>query len=220
MLVLSRSRHFRIEPDGTQRTWEIATSRVRRWNWPQCERFGLIAGFIRHLEPPFAGHGTAFRASLRPILLPVAADYHDFWIDSIASALGDYVYVDEILTLHRVHERNTAGYGHRKPIVPKMRSSSGIFGKEIARWRAFVERVEAIGSLPERAQRSVALARRAISVLQRRQRARSFGWLGVVFCLAMLLRGDYHRTALGVFSFGRDVTDILRGPLLPENSRQ
>lgn len=221
LLVLSRSRHFRIEPDGTRREWDIATSKIRKWNWALCQRDGLIAGFIRHRERPFAAHGIGFSRRLARLSLPFPSGCSDLesWLGSIASTIGKYLFIDEVLTLHRVHDRNAAGFGHRRRLVVPG-AGSDPFRKEIARWQAFVERLVSMeGSLTERGRRSIQVAERAIRVLKRRSRARHLGWLGIPICLFVLLKGDYHRAALGMFSFARDVMDILRRPIVPGRSQ-
>ena len=208
VLTLSRSRHFKICEDGSRVEWDIAQNPLRRWNWRVCQRDGLIAGFVRHWEPPFAGHGIAFSAKLLPVVIPVAADYHDFWIDSLASALGDFQFIDEVLTLHRVHNRNTAGYGHKKRITPKV-GSPDVFSKEIERLKSFVIRLEGLDNLNDRGRRSLRCAKRAIRALERRQAARRRGLCGIPGCVAGLLCGDYHASGLGFVSFCRDLFDIV-----------
>jgi len=219
LLTLSRSKHFRICEDGSRIEWDIARSRLRRWNWRVCDRDGLIAGFVRHWQPPFAGHGTAFSARVRLAALPVATDCHDFWIDSIASALGDFVYIDEVLTLHRVHEKNTAGYGHKKRGLARIYTPRR-FDKEIKRYEDFVNRLEALSDLPERGRRSLAVAKRAIVALKRRQLAHGKGMAGIWLCAGTLLRGDYHVAGLGIYSFLKDVIDLVRTGARGEPSRK
>lgn len=210
VLVLSRSMHFRRLDNGRELRWPIEGPWYRRWDWQRCRKVGLIAGFVRHQVPPFAGHGTAFRASLRATVLPVAADWHDFWIDSLASALGDFWWVDEVLTHHRVHSRNTAGYGHRKALRSKIGSQDPLagspFAKEIARLMQFIQRLDQERSSFWRAIRSRDEAARAVEALRFREIVVSRGRQGVPLAFVGLLRGVYHQSGCGLISMLADIS--------------
>ena len=58
----------------------------------------------------FSGHNMAIKKSFLNVLfkIPVSYEYHDLWIEHTAGLLGVLRYLDEVLTLYRVHANNTS----------------------------------------------------------------------------------------------------------------
>lgn len=212
-LTVSRSRHFVALPDGSRREWNPSGGMLRKtWDWRQCHRHGMIVGYVRHWHAPFFGHGMAVaRHVVEEYPLPPKCSYHERWIAMVASAIGDFVYLDEVLTLHRVHERNTSGAGHSRSfsvLGPKS------FDKNIANLQAFIGALKD-GVLSARGRRSLAIARRAIEGYKARARAHRLGWRGILTCCYAFARGYYTYAGAGVYSCARDIIDLFfnrRGP--------
>ena len=58
----------------------------------------------------FSGHNMAMRRSFLNILIQIPLEYkaHDLWLEQSAGFLGVLRYVDKVLTLYRMHGKNTS----------------------------------------------------------------------------------------------------------------
>lgn len=155
------------------------------------------------------GATTAFRADLRPLLLPVPDCWvHDGWIGLIAAAVSDGRLVRDPVILYRQHGTQQIGMGKltlARQYQSARRMNRAYFEKLTTCFDVVAERVSAIS---DRLCDSTLLRAVEEKVRHTRLRADMRGmWRVRRIGLAVreLLAGRYHRFGQGVKAFGLDV---------------
>lgn len=155
---------------------------------------GMLPILLKHYV--VAGATMAFRAELRPHLLPIPPGWpYDGWLAVVAAAMTPCAIVGEPLQHYRQHNANVVG-GRRKNFVQQIREALQVergryYGEELARWQQLAERLEAMEAPP--ASRTALVAK--LAHLERRANlpnGRIFRLHGIV---AELLSGGYRRYA-------------------------
>jgi glycosyltransferase involved in cell wall biosynthesis len=170
----------------------------RPWQFPAWARHRALAG-----------HASALRADLRPLIFPLPDEWiYDQWIALACALFSRVAVLPDRLTLHRHHaaqavandQKTLAQWHADKPAL-------GVdhFDREINRWEALLIRAVAHSDclidprVPD-------VLRDRVRLLQTRQNLRRKGRFGRISgALAQLLAGRYHRSARGWLTFGRDV---------------
>ena len=155
------------------------------------------------------GATAAFRADLRPLLLPIPETWvHDGWIGFLAAAVAPAHAIAEPLVFYRQHPGQQIG------VVPntlraqmdaaRTRLTRDYFERQATAFEALAERLEANAdrlldkALPGRVREKVRLART-------QARMREIGRLPRLgLAIRELAAGRYHRYARGLRSFGVD----------------
>ena len=59
----------------------------------------------------FSAHNMAMKKEIRDLFVEMPGDYlyHDIWLAQISSLAGKLLYLDEVLTLYRQHDKNLSG---------------------------------------------------------------------------------------------------------------
>ena len=149
------------------------------------------------------GATLVFRSSLRDLLLPIpTTGLHDMWLSTLLAAVTEVVVVDEPLVRYRQHGGNQVGAdaaGLRSKLA--RRRTRGVFGDELAHYRAMVARLEAqpLGTVEPRAIEALRLKVRHLEFRYGLPRHRA---LPVLHELAL---GRYHRYSRGLESACYDV---------------
>lgn len=92
------------------------------------------------------GAAMAFRAGLRPLLLPIPSNWpHDAWIAAVAASAGKLVPVKETLVQYRQHQANVVG-GMKKSLLRQIIEAlevdrANYYREEILRWQALCDRL-------------------------------------------------------------------------------
>jgi glycosyltransferase involved in cell wall biosynthesis len=174
---------------------------------------------VRGVDIGIGGCTMAFRARLKPFVLPIARSWaHDHWIAFIAHALMDVSPVPEPLMYYRRHERNSGfdfdldGAWWKSWLKGARTTGLGTYSSETERWQDMVERLNLIagGDLPPtsrekirpfvtESQRRLEFARTRESLKRKARRER------ISTGLRLLFRGDYHFYVHGLRSFGKDL---------------
>jgi hypothetical protein len=163
-------------------------------------------GWVRHRA--VAGHGMAFRANLRPLILPFAHGWvYDQWVALTCAAAGRGTFIPEPLTLHRQHPKQTVGNDARSvkdwyAEAPTLGSNH--FQNQLAMWSALEQRLRSHRALLADPTAPEIVAGK-IMFLEDRQHIRLGGKLPrIAGACRLLFRGDYHRHGRGLLTFGRD----------------
>jgi len=80
-----------------------------------AQRGGFSPGYLANLvRSRYLGCALAFRATLKPIILPFPPDIpmHDMWIGSLAHLKGHVTFIDEALIAYRRHQDNASPDHH------------------------------------------------------------------------------------------------------------
>ena len=149
------------------------------------------------------GATLAFRSSLRDLLLPIpTTGLHDMWLSTLLAAVTELAVVDEPLVRYRQHAGNQVGanaVGLRSKLT--RRRTQGVFGDELAHYRAMAARLEA--------QPQGAVEPHAIEALRRKVRHLEFRYglppHRALPVLHELTLGRYHRYSRGLESAGYDL---------------
>lgn len=146
------------------------------------------------------GAASAFRASLRPFILPIPDDWvHDEWVALIASAAAPTAVVAEVVARYRQHAAQQVGpavAGVREQLrYARERMGASYFEKQVRRTAAARDRAEGIvGGRRD----AVPLLDRRLEHYQRRLAMRSHTrisrWPGVI---GEAVRGNYRRFGYG-----------------------
>jgi glycosyltransferase involved in cell wall biosynthesis len=155
------------------------------------------------------GATAAFRADLRPLLLPIPECWvHDAWIGFLAAAVAPAHAIAEPLVVYRQHLGQQIGIRpdtlYAQMNLARSRLTRGYFERQVAEFEALAERLEANAdrlldkTLPSRVREKVRLA-------QTQARMRAIGRLPRLgLAIRELATGRYHRYARGLRSFGVD----------------
>jgi glycosyltransferase involved in cell wall biosynthesis len=196
---------------------DAALQSTGRRAWPQLpftptmqRRFDAGGGcdmMLRHNL--VTGALTAFRADLRPLLLPIPGMWvHDGWIGFLAAAVAPAHAIADPQVLYRQHVGQQIGIAQRT-LSSQIRTAwtrltRDYYGRLADGFDALKERLDAHAdrlldpTLPDRVAAKARLART-------QQRMRESGRLRRIGMAAReLVTGRYHRYAQGVLSFGVD----------------
>lgn len=154
----------------------------------------------------FNGHGIAFRRNLLSVVVPFPPGcLHDFSVLVLAAAIGRVSYIDEPLTLYRIHEKQWVG-SERKSLAAIATNMSERSGDEAHLWTAILERFEKFPDLGLDHDYSVQLLEEKLEFVKRRTRNRKRGLpVRLLGTSLELLRGRYHRLGRGLITFARDL---------------
>lgn len=171
---------------------------------------GVFRLFLKRV--PAAGHDMAFRAALRPLLLPFPAlpECHDTWIGLLLAALGKWEFTSEKLTLFRQHETNASRSGRRPGWIGQWREAKRSIRSGTFAWNAelFRRLIERLGDHPP-AETAALLRDRMEHSLTRS--AMACGWLRRLPLIGREVRnGRYFRYGRGWKSVVQDL--LLQGP--------
>jgi glycosyltransferase involved in cell wall biosynthesis len=154
----------------------------------------------------FNGHSIAFLRSLIPFVVPFPRGcLHDFSAYILAAAIGRVTYVDEPLTLYRIHQGQTIGSERKSlsTIAENMRKQPG---DEVHLWTAILERFKEFPDLGIDHEYSVQLLEEKLEFIKRRSRNRKHRFPARLFGTSLeLMRGRYHRLGRGFVTFARDL---------------
>lgn len=125
----------------------------QRVNFDGGERKRMAAGdalgvLLKHFV--VTGATLAFRADLRPLLLPLPPEWpHDAWIASVAAAVGAVRPLDDALMQYRQHRGNAVG-GKRTGLIDQGRHGLALgreayYRAEIGRFQTLLQRLHAVG---------------------------------------------------------------------------
>jgi len=84
-----------------------------------AQRGGFVPGCLANLaRNRYLGCALAFRAALKPVILPFPGDIpmHDMWIGILASLKGRVTCLDEALIAYRRHQSNASPSRHVGPL--------------------------------------------------------------------------------------------------------
>lgn len=96
-----------------------------------------------------AGAAMAFRADLKPCLLPIPSDWpYDAWMAVVLAGVSRCVLIDQPLQRYRQHDANLVG-GRGKSLARQIRDAMRVergryYEEELARWRELASRLEAV----------------------------------------------------------------------------
>lgn len=205
-VVVSNSLYVDADLRPTGRTLWTA-ERFHRGDLRRARSGWQYPGWVRHRA--VAGHGMAVRADLRPVMLPVGADWtYDHWLALTATACGTLVIETRPLTLHRQHDNQTLAHRGESLLEAYRRNrllGASHFSRRIARWTELRNRLAAHSSLL-RDERVIDVIDARIAFLDSRRTMRLYGSMNrFVRATAELLRGGYHRCGRGLLSYARDV---------------
>ena len=155
------------------------------------------------------GPTAAFRADLRPVLLPIPDMWlHDGWIGIVAAAVAPAHAIAEPLIVYRQHPNQTTGIVSNtlraQMRAARSRLTRDYFARQAAAFEALAERLEANAgrlldkTLPGRVREKVRLARTQARMRESGRIAR------IGSAIRELAAGRYHRYARGLRSFGVD----------------
>jgi hypothetical protein len=155
-----------------------------------------------------AGHASAFRAELVPVILPFPKSMYDQWIGLVCSACGRVEMVNEILTLHRQHDAQTIGIRSVtlvKKASKELTVSQAHFDEQIEELQQLIARL-ALHSARVRMPDHEAIVSERISLFRERQALRQGGWgRRIVMSTRLLITGRYHRIGRGLLTYARDL---------------
>jgi glycosyltransferase involved in cell wall biosynthesis len=156
-------------------------------------------------RPVVCGATLAFRSYFRDLLLPIpSSGVHDVWLATLLAAVTETIPLSDTLIRYRQHGSNEIGAPTRSlRRKQSRRRMKGVFGDEVAHYRAIAERLAAAGpkSIPEWRQPADAIGRK-VQHLQFRYRAPPPGPGSILLELA---RGRYHRYSRGAQSAAFDL---------------
>jgi glycosyltransferase involved in cell wall biosynthesis len=163
--------------------------------------------FVR--QRVFNGHGIAFRRSLLPFVVPFPPGcLHDLSVLVLAAAIGRVTYIDEPLTLYRIHPKQTHG-SERKSLAAVATTMRNQFGGEEHLWSALLDRFREFPDLGLDHDYSDRLLEEKLEFVKRRTRNRKRRLpLRLLCTTSELLRGRYHRLGRGFITFARDLYGI------------
>jgi hypothetical protein len=155
-----------------------------------------------------AGHASAFRAKLAPVILPFAKSTYDLWLGVICAACGKVVMIEETLTLHRHHTNQFLG--HREVTLAERALSEktvsmGHFEGQIEDFRQLISR---LGCHPELVQERdyQKILQERIDLMEQRLLMRRHGAVHrAITATRLLLSGCYHRIGRGFLTYARDL---------------
>ena len=107
------------------------------------DHLGKLAFFCRQVPP--AAHNMAFRADLKPLLLPFPElnECHDTWIGLIIAAAAEWNVCDESLTLFRQHRSNLSQSGKRTQLQEAFHSiRNNTFAWNAKLYHSLIERLK------------------------------------------------------------------------------
>lgn len=154
----------------------------------------------------FNGHGIAFRRSLVPFVVPFPPGcLHDFSVYVLAAVTGRVSYVNEPLTLYRLHEKQIIG-SERKSLSTIAENISKQPGDEVHLWTAILERLKEYPDLGIDHEYSLQVLEEKLAFIKRRSRNRRRSLPARFFGTSLeLIRGRYHRLGRGFVTFARDL---------------
>lgn len=175
------------------------------------EELAREAKFSLEVYPRFTifGHNICMRRSFVRYFEHVGKFFpHDCWLSQISSALGVQLYLNEKLTLYRVHSGNTSAPPpevHRAGVLERMRqimAEPGDIEKTFCMIEALDEFVQNTPGVPEENRRCMAESAHYFRGRKRmRALPRGLRWLGLT---PSLLRG-YFQTGNGWRPLARDL---------------
>jgi len=186
----------------------------------EVEDGNMIRTLLRHNV--VTGATMAFRAELRPLILPVPGGVvHDAWIALLAAVAGRVRIIFQPLILYRQHSANQIGVTKlsiteriRRPCEQRLRDASAalcLYESVTVRLR----QMPAVGATPALLDdflRKAEHIRWRIRAIRRQD-----GWLRGM--LSEIVRGHYHRYSTGWWAVGNDLVRC-RFTQHPHNSSQ
>jgi glycosyltransferase involved in cell wall biosynthesis len=154
-------------------------------------------------RPVVSGATLTVRSSYLDLLLPIpATGLHDLWLSTLLSAVSTVVALDEPLIRYRQHGSNQIGSPARG-VWAKLarRREQGVFGDEVAHYRAMAERLAGRrGAANDAAAIDLVLQKVAHLEFRQRMTGRDVGPI-----LKELAAGRYHRYSRGLESAAFDL---------------
>jgi glycosyltransferase involved in cell wall biosynthesis len=187
----------------------LRESHLSRIPYKVIQRWGNVAGCT-----------MAFRATLKPFLLPIPPEWsHDAWITLLSRVFFEARRTDEKLMYYRLNPSSASGnLKHISPVSRVVttkikRTQLKYYTDERIRWAGFYERLldiqarpsltpeerEAVSQFLNEARRRADLARRREDLKKQPRLKRIPSALGLV------IRGDYGRYLSGLLTFAKDV---------------
>ncbi len=154
-----------------------------------------------------AGHAMAFRASLRPMMLPfVPGMLYDQWIGLICAAVGRIVLIDDIVALHRIHDTQALGdkiHSIADRVVSQPTVRATFFEDQVATYATLRDRLAKADDLV--APDAMQAVRHRWELVSARLAMRQGGALRrLALAGRELISGRYHRAGRGWLTFFRD----------------
>lgn len=156
-----------------------------------------------------AGHAVAFRAAIRPILLPISDDcQYDVWLTAAAASAGRVVAIEEPLTDYRRHGSQSLG-ADTKSLLQQAREQKSLKLDHLQRKANMVrllrERLIEHRDLAYDVDRRRAYLDRMIAFFDERLKMRQGRGLRTRLVAKLVLSGQYHRYARGLLTAARDL---------------
>ncbi|MBV8780348.1 MAG: glycosyltransferase family 2 protein [Phycisphaerae bacterium] len=152
----------------------------------------------------FSGATMAFRAKLRPMLLPFPTGWlHDRWIATAIASVAGIELIQTPLTLYRQHATNAIGGGRFSNVDFALKHRDlpeSVFDREANMYAAIIERIGESSDAKTRRR----LAEK-VAFLRRRGQMRNRTWTRLPMILRELLTGRYHRLGRGWLTMARDL---------------
>ncbi|HQY88546.1 MAG TPA: glycosyltransferase family 2 protein [Tepidisphaeraceae bacterium] len=197
-LVQSELADQRLDPLGKTVFDEQRFGRALQLRLARGEGFEAL---IRHTIAP--GHASAFRSSLRDVLLPIPMTcIYDQWLSLVASMLGRTSFIDERLVLYRQHEKQLVG--REKTLADWARGTTKL--DHLQRQFETLEelRRRTFGRANVDAWRKKLLDEK-IEFIKNRARMRRTRGARYRIAARLFVTGKYHRLGRGVLTFARDL---------------
>jgi glycosyltransferase involved in cell wall biosynthesis len=188
----------RVQPLGKSLFQATGFTPARRSRFGQGHELEVLLA-----RPVVCGATMTLRAAYFGFLLPIPpTGLHDLWLSTLLSAVTTLVAIDEPLIRYRQHGSNQIGHparGLRAKLA--QRRTTGVFGDELAHYRAMAER---LGNDPGAAgfDQAIDLLRQKVAHLEFRREVTKGDAIRV---LKELTSGRYHRYSRGVESAGYDL---------------
>lgn len=194
----------------------------RRINFSEEEKEGIRRGRAFDV---LVGHNVvtgatmAFRAALRPLVLPIPTDgrlIHDAWIALLAAAVGEgLVFVEEPLVKYRQHEAQQLGavkgghFEHKRATLAELveaaqATRAADYLRELNWLEPFCERIARQGG-EYRSRAGVVRLNGRLTHLRARASLPRSRLARLPVALRELLAMRYHRHSRGVLSFAKDL---------------
>lgn len=194
---------YDLRPKG-YRLWDALKFSIKERR--EVESGQAIRVLLRHNV--VTGATMAFRAGMRPMVLPVPEGVvHDAWIALLAAVAGQVRIISQPLILYRQHSANQIGATKISFTERIHRSCERKIRDARAMLRVYEGALDRLGQIPtegltptllEDFYKKVEHVRRRIMVTLRES-----GWLRCM--VAEIMRGNYHRYSVGWWGVGNDL---------------
>jgi glycosyltransferase involved in cell wall biosynthesis len=208
-LVVSNSRMVNQQLAPLDHTsvdaYRLSVSFLNQTNRANTRQFEL---FARHRM--FLGHGMAFRSAILPYLLPFTPNCgYDEWVALLAAAAGRMLYIEEPLTLYRIHQSQVSANKKHSIFQTARAHFQALSSQEeevIAKWLELKQRILAFPDFVPNAAYVISVFDDKLDFLNKRKAIRRSSFLPRCYkSVRELIRGSYHRSSRGLLSFGRDL---------------